>query len=285
MKILSIDIGIKNLAICMIETNDSDTFKILQWDVINLCGEAPLCKCITTTKKQTKMCNKKATYEKNGICYCKTHAKKTNYIIPSNDTKINKLTLNELIDLASKYNITPITPPKKKDIIAPLKTYIAANSFNIIPRVKANELSLIDIGISISKKLTTQLDLTIIDKVIIENQLSPLASRMKTIQGMVAQYFIMHGIRDIIFISATNKLKPYITGKLNYKQRKEYGIKITQIILTSNAIHSTWKLVFEKHTKKDDLADSLLQGLSYAIQDKMITNNFIKTIKNIELSE
>ena len=30
-----------------------------------------------------------------------------------------------------------------------------------------------------------------IDTVIIENQISPIANRMKTLQGMIAQYFIM----------------------------------------------------------------------------------------------
>ena len=46
-----------------------------------------------------------------------------------------------------------------------------------------------------------------IDTVIIENQISTLASRMKTLQGMITQYFIMKNIPQIEFISASCKLK------------------------------------------------------------------------------
>ena len=38
MKIISIDVGIKNLAMCILETNNS-SFDIKFWDVINLCEE------------------------------------------------------------------------------------------------------------------------------------------------------------------------------------------------------------------------------------------------------
>ena len=86
MRVLSIDIGIKNMAVCLLESDDAKSFNILQWDVFNLCGTPPICKCFTQRKKQTKMCNKRASYEKDGVFYCKIHAKKTDYIIPSLDT-------------------------------------------------------------------------------------------------------------------------------------------------------------------------------------------------------
>ena len=47
-----------------------------------------------------------------------------------------------------------------------------------------------------------------IDRVIIENQISPIANRMKTVQGMLSQYFLMSNDKlDIEFISSINKLK------------------------------------------------------------------------------
>lgn len=276
MKLLSIDIGIKNLALCIIYIKDDGTFDIIQWDVINLCNQVPLCKCITLNKKKQKTCDKKATYEKDGIYYCKIHAKKTDYIIPSAETKINKLKLNELIHLANKFSVEPSIPIKKKDVFEKLKKHIDNNTFSIVTKSKANELSLIDIGIAITHKLTDVLDFNNIDRVIIENQLSPLASRMKTIQGMVAQYFIMNNKTDIFFISAINKLKPFTIEKLNYKERKECGIKITHSILKN--INNSWSEVFEKHSKKDDLADSLLQGLSYAYKNKLIKTEIMQNI-------
>ena len=55
-----------------------------------------------------------------------------------------------------------------------------------------------------------------LDVVIIENQISTIASRMKTLQGMISQYFIMKGIPSIEFISSINKLKIINNSNKNY---------------------------------------------------------------------
>ena len=60
MRIISIDVGIKNLAYCIIEydglnnTTNINTTKILHWDVINLCGEEHLCTCPLQLKVNVK---------------------------------------------------------------------------------------------------------------------------------------------------------------------------------------------------------------------------------------
>ena len=43
MKLLSIDIGIKNLAFIILETNEANDFKIIKWDVLNLCSNNNNC--------------------------------------------------------------------------------------------------------------------------------------------------------------------------------------------------------------------------------------------------
>ena len=86
---------------------------------------------------------------------------------------------------------------------------------------------------------------------------------MKTIQGMIAQFFIMNNINNIEFISASNKLKNYITNKTSYNERKKISIKITLDIITKENCLIEWQEHFNKHSKKDDLADSFLQGLWY----------------------
>jgi hypothetical protein len=101
-----------------------------------------------------------------------------------------------------------------------------------------------------------------VDTVIIENQLSTLATRMKTLQGMITQYFIMRGVPNIQFISATNKLKLFSDANDDKDMTNEYADrKKRSIEITRTLIPAEQKLKFEKHKKKDDLADCFLQGL------------------------
>ena len=93
---------------------------------------------------------------------------------------------------------------------------------------------------------------------------------MKTLQGMLVQYFTMAGLNvsNIEFISATNKLKEFITGKTSYAMRKKIGIeKCNELLLLG--INANFSEYFNKHKKKDDLADSFLQGIWY-MKNKMI---------------
>jgi hypothetical protein len=129
-----------------------------------------------------------------------------------------------------------------------------------------------------------------ITHVIIENQISPIANRMKTIQGMLAQYFIMKNEDiHIFFVSSSHKLKQFIDISLknefvdkpitnsqykpknnpNYKENKKDGIYYTKVILDSNDHLQKWKESMNT-TKKDDLADSFLQGLWFFKDKKII---------------
>ena len=123
-------------------------------------------------------------------------------------------------------------------------------------------MSLIDVGVSIRNKLNLDTFLSA-NIVLIENQISPIANRMKTIQGMIAQFFIMHDIENVEFISASNKLKKYMNKKeTSYSDRKKMSIQITRDKITNEE----WVKHFDNHVKKDDLADSFLQGLWYIEQ-------------------
>ena len=123
-----------------------------------------------------------------------------------------------------------------------------------------------------------------ITHVIIENQISPIANRMKTIQGMLTQYFIMKGSQTIEFISSSNKLKGFSvepkektdkTDKQNYKKHKTDGIQICSLFLDNNENLKKWKHCL-LNIKKDDYADSFLQGIWYLKNKNVIEYNNYK---------
>ena len=129
---------------------------------------------------------------------------------------------------------------------------------------KKDKLSLVDIGIQLKIWFDYLRFNENVKKVIIENQIAPIASNMKSIQCMIAQYFIMNGVHDVFFISAHEKLKPFsLSKKLSYKERKKMGIVHCKDLIQQSELNSEWVLFFEKHKKKDDLADSFLQMYSY----------------------
>jgi len=280
MKLLSIDVGIKNLAVCLFEKQED--FKILKWDIINI-AEKDIYKCCIIEKN--KECNSTAKYIKNNNCFCLKHAKKQLFQIPNIETKpafINKQKIQKLNDIANKYNIIIEKQDKKLDIINKINDHIHFNFFEEIGKTDATKVDLVKIGKNLASKFNDFFsDITSIEYIIIENQITPIANKMKTIQGMIVQYFIMSKIEigNIEFISAINKLKGITntknilsenninkeeiikTDKDKYNERKKLGIKTCLDFLSNDSRFSEKKDFFINHKKKDDLSDSFLQGI------------------------
>lgn len=314
MRVLSIDVGIKNLAFCLFEKNsDASHFNIVKWDIVNLSQEDEILKCVFIDKKG--ICDKPAKYliNKNDsvtnnsstTCFCSRHSKKQDYQIPTSELKptfINKQKIQKLFEMADKYHLKYDNKTKKTDLIHLLNDYVENICLETIHSVNASKVDIITIGQNIQSKLddffykNEILEPFIIDHVIIENQISPIANRMKTIQGMISQYFIMKGnVNDIDFISSANKLKVTIQDnnqkdnnqkdkdkekksqgeKMDYKDRKKAGIEKCIEILNQNSFFQENLEHFQKHKKKDDLADCFLQGYWY-ISEKLNSSFFGK---------
>lgn len=280
MKVISIDVGIKNLAFCLLEYSSDKKYEIIKWDVINLSQKIDS-KC-SELDKTGLPCNNPVKFAKNTKCYCLKHSKKMEFQIPTPQLKssfINKQKIQGLYDIANKYKISYTTPIKKADLISIINEYIHKICFEPIENINASKMDLVTIGRNIQFKLDDLLknDLETIDTVIIENQISPIANRMKTIQGMIAQYFIMKNNNiKIEFVNAANKLKILEDNKnviknnsktTTYSERKKQGVNKTLELLHNNILldvnNEKWEIYFESHKKKDDLADSLLQGIWY----------------------
>ena len=279
MRVLSIDVGIKNLAYCLLEADlTNKTYKIIKWDVLNLlCETNYKCNHQIQTKKSIKenkdeVCDKKATHSRNDKYACSLHMKK---LYPENISlkTLKKAKVSTLIELANKYNLS-LENNKKQTLMDVIEPYIRENMFQEINvAVSANHIDLVSIGVSIRDLFDVHFSHNVvIDKIIIENQISPIANRMKSIQGMIAQYFIMNNKTDIHFISSANKLKYFLEGgqKTEYGERKKLSVDITKAILSQKEDYSTNLSLFNNHKKKDDLADSFLQGLWFLVHNSYI---------------
>lgn len=270
MRILSIDVGIKNLAFCIFDKKEkAQHFEILKWDVVNISEQIKTSCCII---EKNKHCDKPAKYKKNNDCYCLKHSKKQSFLVPTKDIKpnhIQKQKIQTLYDIADKYNIKYEKPVKKADLVILINDYFYNCCFEEINPTNASKVDLVNIGKNIKCIFDTIFfpyeDSNLndnIDYVIIENQISPIANRMKTIQGMIAQYFIMNSVDNIEFISASNKLKDYdVQNKEKYSDRKKLSIEVCLDTLKNNFNFQDQLEYFNIHKKKDDLADSFLQGL------------------------
>ena len=292
MRALSIDVGMKNLAYCLFEYDplqlDAGEIKtpesimqlvnIVAWDTVNLCDDGGAAEQPVVPVCSRDGCKFAAKFMHGDEYYCTRHANASGYKMPlpsplGTTKSLKKMTLEELKAFSGEYLSVPIPEKCEKSKLKLLQHLGAALSAEYLvavstkPKViSAAALDLITIGRNMHRQFDALPHIAQgIDVVIIENQLSTLATRMKTLQGMITQYFIMRGVPDIRFISATNKLKLFSKEsegdkgdkevKDDYADRKKRSIEITRSLLPAGLAR------FNTHKKKDDLADCFLQGV------------------------
>jgi hypothetical protein len=291
MKVLSFDVGIKNLAYCIIEWDDLNNLIIHNWNTINFIENINIDeKCIYNN------CNSKAksfiNINNNKYCFCSKHINKKDDIIDDYDEKnwIESINL-----ICSKCNDCD-------DIIISKKKYYLNNKLNIVYCNKHyrsyikklnNDITKIhviknktiknilcdDLKYNLIKFLDDNKNilLSIADLVVIENQPTFKNPTMKAISDTIYSWFMIRGIIDkdinnstikkIKFMSPSNKLKNFNENDtiLTYKETKKLAIEICSNILKIYNMNE-WLLVFNNNTKKDDLSDCFLQGW-YALND------------------
>jgi hypothetical protein len=255
-----------------------------------------------------------ASLDPNETLYCLVHAKSSGKLIPTKELSsaaLKKLKVDELGELCIKHGIQVLTNDKKADILAKVVAHFAARTLTPLIATKsknANQIHLVEIG----KRIKTQFDHVFskyyLTHVILENQISPIAGRMNTIQGMVSQYFIMRDRTDqlaIDFISSAGKLKGFVPDTLakpttrnedpttsvdtrpsedptkgpenTYKTHKRDGIAFCNQFMTANPGLATFRHIIDASTKKDDLADSFLQGIYFMRRENII--NYSENLK------
>lgn len=251
MKLISFDVGLRNLSVCVMEGTSRKDVKILHWEVIDVLGEKA-----GVGAARCHRCSAAARYEhaSDGIFACSKHAPKQKQAITK--TALNKKSLHELqceIETCGIRTDKPTT--KKSDVVTILYNHYRQNTWKKCVQSSSSG-SVLDLAPAIIASLESRANIWKgTDLVVIENQPE---RRMYAVQAMLQMYFCMKKL-NCSGISATHKLSNIVTIDdvvHTYRGRKKTGI-VHAYALVPQEHHP----FFEKHKKKDDLADAFLQGL------------------------
>ena len=285
--ILSFDVGIKNLAYClMVKNNDSIIVK--DWNIINLVEDRNLCcyelrtknKCGKIARFICNRVNKEINNKIEQLTLCKAHSTK---FIPSIDKLEDKNTFlcNHLkcknsanIGILNN-NLWSFCNKHEKDT----KKIITQFKPKKLLGQNCSQQPIQELATKLFTKLDSLKSFMNVEEVLIENQPSLKNPNMKTIATLLYSYFIFRGILDknktnsklnyVKFISPSNKLKVMksITNEKLEKakdKREEYEItKGLGLIYCQTLINNNEKKYLDEHIKKDDLCDAYLQGFRY----------------------
>lgn len=297
MKILSFDIGIKNLAYCILNYDkETKNIKIIDWNIINILQD----ECDKYKPTCDIDCNFKSKYycyrNNEPVVFCEKHMKKER----EEHERLNSIEWKKNIhkDQCSIPDCNSVSkwecesqyycPKHKNEILKNIKT-----SYTIKPikKVNVNKISTKDLFEKTIQLFDSDyphfLD---VDFVVLESQPPFGTIKLKTVLNNLRSYFLIRGkygdnskIRDIHTISANLKLKydesttaknvKNKTGKDRYNQNKFLAIEYTIKILREKN-ESSHLEHFNSFKKRDDLADAFLQG-KYFIEnnERLLSKN------------
>jgi len=247
MRIVSWDIGLRNLAFCVMEGTSRSNVKILHWDLIDVMAEgaghdAPKC----------FKCQKPANWLKGtGDVYaCTLH--KSRGAKPPTKVSLNKKTLEQLQNEGAPLHIAGTT---KKGLVDALYKHYTSNVWKRCIK-SSKQCSVVDLSVPIAKSLESRKKLWE-GATLIACEQQP-DKRMLCVQAMIHMWFVCQGFK-CSGVSATHKLTNILTVDDHTKTYK--GRKKTGIVHATQLVPEEWKAHMLKHPKKDDLCDTFLQGL------------------------
>lgn len=273
---LGFDMGIRNLAYCMVEHTD-DTWNILHWDNIDLLENGQS----SQISNQCVACSSKAQYIHDDKRWCKgcatnTKKKRTLLLKPSVPILPCQQDAKSLRNLAVSIEIEGAKKLKKDELLAKL------SHLYLMPwkPQKSTDASLTDIRRAMDKWLQTMLHTFSKSSVIrLENQPVMKGPTMKSVQIIL---FTLLGHRlekdydwkgSLEFVHAGTKTKnaPVIpvsdsltsaqADGAAYRARKKTAETDVLDILTKLSSSSPWLAFFQSRKKKSDLADAFLMAM------------------------
>jgi len=246
MKLVSFDVGLRNLAYCVLEGTNRQDLRITGWDLIDVMAEMggldkPLC----------HKCKKPACWNQKEIYACTRHKGASG--LTYQKTALAKKTKEELQTMSLSVNIVGKT---KKELVDKLYTHFSGTVWKRCVK-SAKQGSVVDLAPAIASSLNIRVNSwKNSDLIVFEQQPD---KRMLCVQGMLHMWFVAQGYR-CKGVSAVHKLTNIVTlqdATKTYKGRKKTGIVHAAELVPTEEL----KVFMLKHPKKDDLADCFLQGL------------------------
>jgi hypothetical protein len=285
MRLLSWDVGILNLSYCLIEYDkDNKIWNIIEWDIINLTNRDKM-KCYHCGAKPSLF---QQIIDKDMIYSCKRHIKNINQICDNFKNIFNENTEN-ICCFEGKNKCMKQSKYSYKDKYycnthAKSEYKKQSNSYQlkVFTRKAVRDINLDVLRLKLIRTLDEKKVLLTANKVLIENQPTLKNPRMKSISSTIYDYYLIRGIVDkditksnidlVKYMCPSNKLKLADDGdsqkliKLkgdeakSYKLTKALGIKYCAEMIKND---EKWLDHFTSFKKKDDMADSFLQGIYY----------------------
>jgi hypothetical protein len=246
MKLVSFDVGLRNLAFCILEGTNRSNVKITHWDLIDVMAESA-----GHDSPKCFKCKKPANWLKNNIYACTVHKSKDG-LKPPTKAELNKRPIDILRTTCQHAGVSGTT---KKELVDGYYAYMKANIWTRCVK-STKQISVVDLAGPIAQCLEARKDLwRNADLIAFEQQPD---KRMLCVQAMMHMWFVCAGYK-CSGVSATHKLTNIVTVQDSTKTYK--GRKKTGIVHASQLVPEVWREYMLKHPKKDDLADCFLQGL------------------------
>lgn len=267
-RVLAFDIGIKNLAWCVLDVT-ATTYQICGWDNYNLLDDSSN----VAAKVQAKcaFCVMKPTYstanQQTCVRHCPTDKPALRDCSGMLLKKIPKMeTCRQMLSAKGLARV----PSKKADIITELQAHWSM-PLEVKKVSKAPDVGLSEIHDSIQKLTAQHATLwNTCDMILLENQPVFKNPTMKSVQIL-----LFATLRDRLkqppptlkLVHAGKKVKGAVKGDAGYKDRKAGSEARADIFLKDAKLQdgSKWQQVYHSAAKKSDLADALSMCVDYAI--------------------
>jgi len=176
--IVSFDVGIKNLSFCVFDdANDAGERRVVAWDVVDLCGQHK--NTCTHCMRNGKACGKNAAYLVAGSPLCGVHVKSSGFkMAPDVYYKINSAKRPAVAKLDLLADELGVERSRDKESLCELCVKVRATK---APKAtSASDADLVQLGIAMRDKLPSLLPIESIKTVLIENQISTIATHEDT---------------------------------------------------------------------------------------------------------